>query len=176
MQSITAVILLLCCSISFIRRRCFELFIKLHISLALAAVVSVWYHIPDRLTPNHPSTLRKPRAYIIALYAVWAADVALRALLIVYRSVKWQSRRDRSSFLQESEVLDNVTNGLRLSVTVARPWDFQAGQTVYITLPSLNFWAFTQAHPFVPVWWRHQADVTAKIEFLTRKRRGFTLD
>ena len=166
---------LLVISINFIRRHCFEFFVKLHISLALAAVVLLWFHLPNPMGPNYPVALRGPRAYIIALYAVWAADIVLRALLIVYRSFKWQSRSDRPSFLQQSEILNNVANGLRLSVTVARPWDFQAGQTVYITIPSLSFWAFSQAHPFVPVWWRHQADGTAKIELLIRTQTGFTL-
>jgi predicted ferric reductase len=38
----------------------------------------------------------------------------------------------------------------------------------------MSFWAFSQAHPFVPVWWSYEADGTAVVEFLVQRKEGFT--
>lgn len=78
-------------------------------------------------------------------------------------------------------------NAVRVNIQLARPWRFQPGQHVFITIPSIGLWT---SHPF-SVAWSHdettdtekglaldQNDVIANlgnsVSLIVRRRRGFT--
>lgn len=49
-----------------------------------------------------------------------------------------------------------------------------AGQYIYLSLPSLTFWSWLQSHPFTVISWSNQEQDT--LELFVQPRRGFSAD
>jgi hypothetical protein len=115
----SAIIVLVLFSIRFIRWHFFEFFSKLHILLAMVVGASLWYHVPR-------SDYQRTTSYLVVFYSIWGLSVILRLALVVYRSIKWHTDRisGEPQVLCKGEVLDNISNGMRISVH--RSLHFQA--------------------------------------------------
>lgn len=150
-------------SIKILRRRLYDAFIKVHKLLALTVVTALGFHLRNKTT----------WPLILSIYILWTLDIVARIFISIYRSYKYTWSRGFEGF-QKGYIKDDVCNGMHIIIDVAKSWDFKAGQTVYITIPTVSFWAFTKSHPFTIVWWTCQKDGSATIEILVEKKKGFT--
>ncbi|SPO02701.1 related to ferric-chelate reductase [Cephalotrichum gorgonifer] len=156
---------------SAFRHAFYETFKVLHIALAIASIVGLWYHLDLAQLPQ--------LSWLIAAIALWAFDRAMRLISVAYRNFGKGGTRT---------VIETLPgNALRISVTVARPWTFRSGQHAYLYFPSLGYW---QSHPFSVAWAAEAVDTGAEklamtrqdvlsakkstISFIVRERTGIT--
>ncbi|KAF8545272.1 hypothetical protein BDD12DRAFT_785781 [Trichophaea hybrida] len=151
--AMTATFVLVLSSLRLIRRLFFEFFIRLHVCLALVATVSLWYHIPQEW---------RTRVYLVVFYGIWAFTFMLRISLLLYRNIGWHTQTEWSN----GEVVTRSVHGLHVSVRVRKPWEFRAGQVVYVRIPGISLWGFIQSYPFFVTSWSNERDGTATLELL----------
>jgi predicted ferric reductase len=79
--------------------------------------------------------------------------------------------RNKSLFASNTAWIDTSKSIPKIVVTLQRPWRYEPGQFVYITIPNrTNYFASRlQSHPFSIA--RHNSN---QIELLIQPRRGFT--
>lgn len=125
------VILFQAASIS--RHAFYETFKVMHIVLAVAAVVGLWYHLDIKGVDQ--------LKWLVAVVPFWVGDRALRFARILYHNV------GKGGTQTLVEALPG--NAVRVTVTMARPWTFRPGQHAYLYMPTISFW---QSHPFSLAW------------------------
>lgn len=154
-----------------IRHAFYEFFKLLHIALAIVAMIGLWYHLKIKDFAE--------LKYFYAAVGLWAADRIGRFLRILY------SHLGGSRTKSVVEVLPG--NACRLTMTLARPWNFHPGQHAYLYIPAISLW---QSHPFTVAWVDGTDDVSAdrlvtthqdvmamrqmQVSFIIRARTGFT--
>jgi hypothetical protein len=179
---------MLALSLAIVQRYFYEIFLKLHLALAVAVVAGVWVHVWSR-KPSAPQTI-----YMITAICVWTFTNLVRLAYILYRNVKYARPRTETMALGDNPILSEklaprrtrrvlVTNrakviampgGVQIHVKLIQPWRFGAGQTVYLCLPQVSHSAFFQSHPFVLSWWYKSVKGDDIAVFIIRPRRGFT--
>ncbi|CAM1502803.1 Fc.00g075790.m01.CDS01 [Cosmosporella sp. VM-42] len=154
-----------------LRHAFYEFFKLLHIALAILAVIGLWYHLQLKELPQ--------LKYLYVVVGLWAADRAGRVLRILYSHVGGSRTRTIVEALPG--------NAVRLTMTLARPWNTRPGQHAYLYMPSISLW---QSHPFSVAWVDGADDVTSEklastrqdlmamkqmqLSFIIRARTGFT--
>lgn len=137
-KAIGSIVVLLCCSLPFIRHRFYEVFSTVHLLLAVTTVTALAVHI----IPGSP--LRTAGSFY-GLVATWAITVISRICLILYRS--------RGCHVS----VETLGNGSALRLTLKLPKSitiaFKAGQYVSLRIPWLGISSIFQSHPFTVVWW-----------------------
>lgn len=123
---------------SVARHAYYEFFKILHILLAVAAVVGLWYH----LDLEGLDAIK----WLIPVIPIWAGDRFLRFARVVYRNFGNGGNKTVVEALPG--------NSVRVTVTMARPWTFRPGQHAYLYMPTISFW---QSHPFT-VGWSEEAE------------------
>ncbi|KAF7589201.1 hypothetical protein BBP40_004585 [Aspergillus hancockii] len=170
--SLIAFVVILFQSASPLRHSFYEVFLHLHIVLAIAAMVGLWYHLKG---------LTLQRVLLVTLI-LWGLDRVGRLWSIVWRNVGKQ-RTTATVELLPGDVA-------RVDVSMARSWKFKAGQYMYLYMPSLGLWT---SHPFSVAWTStNRASFNEKrnsndslsvllggpqrtvMSFLIRRRDGFT--
>jgi len=63
-----------------------------------------------------------------------------------------------------------------VSLKLRKPWEFKAGQYIYLCIPGVSFCAWFQYHPFVVSWWQRNENGDTKVVLLVQPRKGFTRD
>ncbi|KAK5629720.1 hypothetical protein RRF57_005435 [Xylaria bambusicola] len=134
------VILFQAASIS--RHAYYETFKIMHILLAVAAVVGLWYH----LNIIQVSQLK----WLIAVVPLWLSDRVARFARLIYHNF------GKGGTKTLVEALPG--NAVRVTVTMARPWTFRPGQHAYLYMPTISFW---QSHPFSLAWSEEAEDLSA---------------
>jgi predicted ferric reductase len=127
-----------------LRTKMYEIFVFLHIILAIIILVGLWYHVVDRYY--------KAYGYEIWLYiafASWGFDRVSRPLRIIL--LNWKSWFFPS---HPSAVVELLPGDEFIKVTVfpSLIWNFSAGQHCYLYFPSLWTNPF-QSHPFSIASW-----------------------
>lgn len=123
---------------SLFRHAYYETFKLLHIALAILSIIGLWYHLDLKKLPQ----LR----YLYAVVALWVFDRLARLIRIGYRNIGAGGTKT---------LVEALPGGAcRVTVTMARPWDFKPGQHAYLYMPTISFW---QSHPFT-VAWSEQSD------------------
>ncbi|KAA8895324.1 hypothetical protein FN846DRAFT_785219 [Sphaerosporella brunnea] len=158
-MAISAISSLVLFSLNFFRRLFFDLFVKLHILFTVVAAVSLWYHVPQWRT----------KIYLIAFYTGWALTFFSRLSLMLHRSFNWRTGRSGST----GSVVTRNPSGLHILLKVATPWNFQAGQTVYIRVPGIGFWGLFRTRPFIVTSWSYEADSSTTVDLLIDKKGPF---
>lgn len=154
-----------------IRHAAYETFKYLHILLAIAAIIGVWYHL--QLADLPQLTL------LYGVVALWLLDRAARVLKVAYRNFGKGGTRTMVEALPG--------NALRVTIDMARPWRFKPGQHAYLYMPSISL---MQSHPFSVAWSEEAEDLTEEklamnrqdilamqktsMSFVIRARTGFT--
>ncbi|KAI0402582.1 ferric reductase like transmembrane component-domain-containing protein [Xylaria palmicola] len=118
---------------SISRHAFYEAFKIMHILLAIAAIVGLWYH----LKLGDIAQIK----WLIAVIPLWTGDRFLRVARVIYHNF------GKGGTKTLVEALPG--NAVRVTVTMARPWDFRPGQHAYLYLPTISFW---QSHPFSLAW------------------------
>ncbi|KAL1839028.1 hypothetical protein VTJ49DRAFT_1928 [Mycothermus thermophilus] len=157
---------------SLFRHAYYETFKLAHISLAILSILGLWYHLDLKSLPQ----LR----YLYAVVACWILERAARLARLAYRNLGAGGTRT---------LVEALPGGAcRVTVTMARPWQFRPGQHAYLYMPTVGFW---QSHPFTVAWsdeGDHHADpgsdklpITRQdiakkttVSFVIRGRTGFT--
>ena len=145
----------------------------LHITAAALAVTGVYYH----LAIKGYTWLR----YVKVVIALWAFDRGLRLLRVLYRNV------GRKMTTATCEALPG--DAIRVTLHIARPWNFRPGQHLYLYMPTLALWT---SHPFTISWSEneqyvkydpeklslHRQDIVhagqSTLSLIIRRRTGFT--
>jgi predicted ferric reductase len=71
--------------------------------------------------------------------------------------------------------VEEVSNALRVMVTVPRAWEVKAGQYIFLTIPRAGILSGVQSHPFMIAWWEWSV-AGLRVYLLVKRRRGFTKD
>ncbi|KAK4189568.1 ferric reductase like transmembrane component-domain-containing protein [Podospora australis] len=130
----TAAMVVICIqAASIFRHAYYEIFKLAHIALAILSVIGLWYHLDLKSLPQIK--------YLYAVIAVWVFDRAARFLRLAYRNIGAGGTKTLVEALPG--------NACRVTVTMARPWEFKPGQHAYLYMPSIGFW---QSHPFTVAW------------------------
>jgi Ferric reductase like transmembrane component/FAD-binding domain/Ferric reductase NAD binding domain len=121
-----------------LRKYAYELFLVLHIALAILSLLGSWYHVQLRFT--------KSWGYEVWLYlafAFWSYDRLVRLVKVVYYS------RLGSSYGIASPVPN--TNIVNLKVVPSQSWTGRPGSHTFLYFPSSGrFW---ENHPFTIADW-----------------------
>ncbi|WRT68183.1 uncharacterized protein IL334_005158 [Kwoniella shivajii] len=147
-------------SIKPIRTRWYELFLIVHIALALCSLVLLYFHLTHMKGAFNP--------YIWACAAVWCLDRVIRVLRVVVLTFKALSKRGKNTLA----VMSNSDSGLiRLSITTSIRITPQPGQYYFLYHPfSVKPW---ENHPFTVASWEI-ADKSTTLHFLVAPQKGVT--
>ncbi|KAJ5780717.1 hypothetical protein N7457_005877 [Penicillium paradoxum] len=118
-------------SLSPARHAFYELFLHLHIALAVMSFVALWYHLKNLLQQQ----------VLLGTLILWGLDRACRLGILLWRNL---SSRPTTATI---EVLPGSV--ARVDVAVARAWRFRPGQHMYLYIPSMGLWT---SHPFSVAW------------------------
>ncbi|KAL5336582.1 ferric reductase like transmembrane component-domain-containing protein [Aspergillus crustosus] len=165
-------LLILIQSVSPIRHAFYEIFLHLHLLLAVMAFAGLWYHLRG-LTQQY---------VLLATIVIWGLERAARLGSLIWRN--WGKHRTTANV----ELLPG--NVARVNVALARTWKFRAGQYMYLYIPSLGLWT---SHPFSVAWTSPEETSIADkrdssdsfnlllnekprttVSFLIKRRDGFT--
>lgn len=123
---------------SVFRHAFYEIFKILHICLAIASVVGLYYHLGPKGFPQIK--------YLYPVMVLWAFDRTARFLRVAYYNFGSGGGK---------ALVEALPGGsTRVTVTMARPWFFKPSQHAYLYFPSVSLW---QSHPF-SVAWSEEAD------------------
>ncbi|KAH6849810.1 ferric reductase like transmembrane component-domain-containing protein [Chaetomium sp. MPI-CAGE-AT-0009] len=136
---------------SIFRHAYYETFKLAHIALAILSIIGLWYHLDLKKLPQ--------LKYLYAVVALWVFDRLARLIRIGYRNIGAGGTKT---------LVEALPGGAcRVTVTMARPWDFKPGQHAYLYMPTVSFW---QSHPFT-VAWSEESDNHADEEKLPVRRQ-----
>lgn len=169
-----AFVFLLIQSPSPIRHSFYEVFLHGHVVGAALAVGALWVHLKDRKTEQR---------MLFGVVGVWALERTIRFVRLCYSNV------GNGGTNADIEVLPG--DALRVTVRMARPWQFRPGQHAYLYIPSVGLWT---NHPFSLAWSEEEEDPNnigdekslpmnrqdilernkTSMSFIIRRRTGFT--
>ncbi|KAJ5793246.1 Riboflavin synthase-like beta-barrel [Penicillium pulvis] len=118
-------------SLSPLRHSFYELFLHLHIALAVMSFVALWYHLKNLLQQR----------VLFGTLVLWGLDRVSRVLILLWRNCA--KRRTTATV----EALPGSV--AKVEVEVARAWKFRPGQYMYLYMPCLGLWT---SHPFTVAW------------------------
>ncbi|PFH62791.1 hypothetical protein XA68_11803 [Ophiocordyceps unilateralis] len=170
--AVAAVVLLLS-SFSPLRHAFYEIFLNLHILLALAVLATAWIHCAsadvDHGLPQRP--------WIMAIVLLWLADRLAR----VVRTLRLHWPKGIASAAVCEALPGDVT---RVTVPLPRYMDIKPGTHAFLRIWGISFW---ESHPFSIAWVHHdtglrlpgpnkpkQSDAVTLATFLIRAQDGMT--
>ncbi|KAJ5892111.1 Riboflavin synthase-like beta-barrel [Penicillium subrubescens] len=118
-------------SSSPVRHAFYELFLHLHIALAVMSFVALWYHLKNLLQQR----------VLLGTLILWGLDRVGRLGILIWRNCG--KRRTTATV----EALPGSV--ARVDIEVSRAWKFRPGQYMYLYLPCLGLWT---SHPFTVAW------------------------
>jgi len=122
---------------SIVRHAFYETFLHIHQILAIVAIVGVKVHCHVGVLPGE--------GYINWVIALWVLERCSRLFRIFYRNLS-----PRKITKVTVEALEGQGNeACRVTIDMARPWQFKPGSHLYIYLPTISFW---MNHPFSIAW------------------------
>lgn len=154
-----------------LRRRCYEIFLRLHHTLAAVLVVSALLHVPSELVP---------RIYIYVGLGIFATTLTAEALLLVRRNgvligiftnTRW-GRLPRVGEIFKYPVGDNSDGDkypVQFMIHCREPLQIDAGQYINVWVGSLGI---MQTHPFVVASWT--GNKQTNLMLIIEPRRGWT--
>ncbi|KAK5799939.1 hypothetical protein VI817_002151 [Penicillium citrinum] len=118
-------------SVSPVRHSFYELFLHLHIALAIMSFVALWYHLKNLLQQQ----------VLLGTLILWGLDRAGRLGILIWRNCG--KRRTTATV----EALSGSV--ARVDIEVSRAWSFRPGQYMYLYMPCFGLWT---SHPFTVAW------------------------
>ncbi|KAL6230279.1 hypothetical protein BDW75DRAFT_74798 [Aspergillus navahoensis] len=118
-------------SVSPLRHAFYEVFLHLHVALAVMSFIGLWYHLRGLEQQN----------VLFGTIILWGLERATRFASLVWRNVGKQRT------VADFELLPG--NVIRATVALARTGKFRAGQHMYLYVPSVGLWT---SHPFSVAW------------------------
>lgn len=142
----------------------------MHVAMVVLILVATWFHLKLSDLPQIP--------ILWGAVALWASEHLIRGIRLLYRN-----------FGGTTAVVEALPgNACRVTLDMARPWNFKPGQHAYLYMPSVGFWT---SHPFSVAWSQesesldpeekiamNRQDILAmqktSMSFIVRARTGFT--
>ncbi|KAG5368262.1 Ferric/cupric reductase transmembrane component 1 [Yarrowia sp. C11] len=140
--------------IHFLRSRWYEMFLLIHIALAVLFTVGVWLHADDVGFQE----------WVYAAVAVWAFDHLARYLRILSSGVICNG---------EFTIVDHQHQIVRLEIAYSKLWKVYPGAHVFIYV--LTPWKFWESHPFT-IYQSPSAMENGNITILLKAKSGITLN
>lgn len=137
LQAIAAMVAILLQASAALRHAFYEAFLHIHIALVILTTVFLWKHLEN----THP------QKYLLAMIIIWVIERLTRFGVLLYRNI------GRGGTKAELELLPG--DACRVTLKMVRPWTFQPGQYVFITVPSVGLWT---SHPFSLAWSNSDTD------------------
>ncbi|KAM0276828.1 hypothetical protein ACHAQH_006363 [Verticillium albo-atrum] len=125
-----AVVIMLLASNLYVRRQSYEVFLIVHILLAVFVIAGCWYHVDLRFERKFGYEM-----WLYAACAVWFFDRLVRVLRVLKAGVR------------RAKVVDVDGEVLRVDIPGIR-WAATPGQHVYAYFPTLNPLRPWENHPF----------------------------
>lgn len=139
----------------FLHRLAYECFLRIHQSLAILLLYSIWRHLPE--------SALLPRRLILVSLGSFTITSLIQIISFCYRSALFTSRGHPRAYISCNEIDDgndehgkseeNDMKSLRVQVALPRPMKLDAGQYVSLWMPMVNFWSWTQVHLFMVTSW-----------------------
>ncbi|KAM0665686.1 hypothetical protein ACQRIU_005947 [Beauveria bassiana] len=144
-----------------IKLRWYEVFLRLHQSLAILSVYGIWVHVPPRRL--------LPLIHLYMLAGIVVLSMIALGLLVLYRNGTFGYSHPRADILSSR-------GAVFIRVNLSRPVHVKAGQYInlWICMPSQRFRSLFESHPFVVVSWSDRA--VYELDLLIEPRSGFTRD
>ena len=161
-------------SLSRVRYYFYEIFLKLHQVLAIALIATLFIHSKTQKLTELPTL------YLFSALCLQIVKGGLRCGEVLYRNIKHRVPVGRAVirtviFKRDSSRDIPVSDAVHVHIRVPRPWQYRAGQYVYLCLPGVSYTSFAQSHPFYVAWWyQHQGN--DYIVLIVQVRRGLTND
>lgn len=170
--ALLAFVILLLHSPSIFRHAFYETFLTIHIILVTVMLGTLWFHLKLSGQEWLP--------YLTATIALWVFDRTVRFVRILYRNVSTRMAR---------ATVEALSDAVRVTIAMPRPWKFRPGQHAYIYMPAIGLWT---SHPFTVAWSEskevirfdnkelslYRQDICTKekptMSFIIRRRTGFT--
>jgi len=142
------------------RKSWYEIFLAMHIVLAIIFMIGTWYHV-SLLDSGHME-------WLYAAVAIWAFDRVLRIVRLVLLNVSWvKGRTVRTASLQMVG-----PGAIKAQVKVGYNFTFRPGQYAFFYFPRFNFW---ESHPFTLALYHISKDHgQPTVTLLFRTRSGIT--
>lgn len=137
----------------FLRSRWYEVFLVLHIFLAVLFTMGVWFHADDVGFQE----------WVYAAVAVWAFDHLARYLRIVFSGVICNGH---------FTIVDHEHQIVRVEIAYSRLWKVYPGAHVFIYV--LTPWKFWESHPFT-IYQSPKALENGNISVMLKAKSGMTL-
>lgn len=162
-DSVQAAATLLALSIlPLIRRHGYEAFLILHRTLVITLYVALWQHLGPRQSLS--------RILMEASLGALLAAIAIRIVIQVYRNSTWLNSKIQIAHTSKARRCGDT---LIVRIELARPWNIQPGNFIYIRLLTLNCASLFQSHPFVITWWDNMNEPIADPERIQSKESDF---
>ncbi|CAK7218463.1 hypothetical protein SEUCBS140593_003552 [Sporothrix eucalyptigena] len=127
------------------RTRLYEIFLVVHIVLAILALIGCWYH----LVPHFGFTYGY-QTWLYICFAFWAFDrVARVGRLLFYSRVTVFTAPQQQATI---EAVPGTTNLVHV-IIYPRTWNFGPGQHSFLYFPSLGWGKGWESHPFSVAKW-----------------------
>jgi hypothetical protein len=150
----------------------YEWFLNSHLLLSAVVLIAIWRHV---------SSKKSAELFLQIGICLWTVATVLHWVWFAFRNVvfgrpfatavaKRLSNKDPSN-----RALVDPSNVLQVDITVPRPWQVEAGQSVFLSIPKLGVFTGLRGHPFMISWWeRDRKGMT--ISLLVKSRAGFTAE
>ena len=142
-----------------IRSRWYEVFLRLHLGLAVVSVYGIWVHIASQRL--------LPRIHLYLLIGVAVLSLILLSGFVISRNgMIWHTLPRADIIHKEGAVL--------IRVNLSRPVRVRAGQyiSLWLFVPTTSLFSVIQCHPFTVASW--SADAAATLDLLIEPRGGLT--
>ncbi|KAG5361735.1 Ferric/cupric reductase transmembrane component 1 [Yarrowia sp. C11] len=137
----------------FFRSRWYEMFLVIHITLALLFTIAIWLH----------ADLVGFQEWVYAAVAVWAFDHLARYLRIIFSGVVCNG---------EFTIIDHNDRIVRVEIAYSKLWKVYPGAHVFIYV--LTPWKFWESHPFT-IYQSPTALENGNISIMLKAKSGMTL-
>ncbi|KAH8085341.1 ferric reductase like transmembrane component-domain-containing protein [Filobasidium floriforme] len=157
-----SMVLLIPLSIRSIRMAAYEVFLVVHIALALVCLVTMFYHVRIFNGSYDP--------WLWACVGIWVTERFLRLVRLVlfsWKGLNWSTSNAIITAEDSSE--DHL---LRLTVSTALTYTPQPGTYYFLYFPST--WSPWENHPFTLSGWSKRADGQTDLHFLVKEQKGAT--
>lgn len=148
-----------------LKRIWYELFLKVHLCIAILAATSLWIH----LSPIHLVS----KVLLLLMSGLLSLSLLLWTGRLIRRNRSSDSSKHLGYFDAGSQHDLQLKEAGRLEIPVVRPWKVQPGQYIQVSIPTFRFLSFLQTHPFNICWWTYdEKGILKSIYVLMGKRSG----
>ncbi|KAL4744202.1 hypothetical protein BDW72DRAFT_199991 [Aspergillus terricola var. indicus] len=144
------------------------MFLLGHQLLAGLLLYALWQHLPSSLSGS--------RLYLIIMLVMALLTFTVHGAWVVYQNGLFRLKQTRVLLSSPVEVTNSSKEKVLASFTVRvklpRPIKLRAGQYVYLWMPFMGFWSWTQSHLYMVISWSQEKQST--LDLYVHPRQWFS--